>query len=265
MTSILVPVDFSDTASNALTYAIQLFGPASLKVTVFNVYGVWSTALLMKNIDGVLEENAHRKMAELLDRFRKAYPKVVFTSEIVKDEAVPAIAKKGDSGHYDYIVMGTKGASGLKEVFLGSVAGGVISKTTAPVIVVPGGHTFRPLKRILFAVDNDPFSDARVVAPLRQIATMHESEIKVLHIAENKTLQIEEALRALEDLNPSVEYAFGTGKASRDLIAYLELDFSGMVCLIRSKKGFMDRLLHESVTLKQTFDSSVPLLILHDV
>jgi nucleotide-binding universal stress UspA family protein len=160
--------------------------------------------------------------------------------------------------------MGTKGARGLKEVFLGSVAGGVISKSSLPVIVVPGGHRFRPLDEILLAVGNHPFSDAGVVDPLVRIAALHQSKLKLLHIAEEEPPQIEEALKALEAFDPSVDYTFGTGKTHKDLEEYLMKDYSGLACLIRGKKGLMERLLHKSVTLKQTFDSNVPLLILHN-
>ena len=147
---------------------------------------------------------------------------------------------------------------------MGSVAGGVVSKTSAPVIVVPDGHTYRPLEKIVFAVSDDPFSDSEVIGPLIKIADIHQSNIKVLHIADKKTPQIEKALDAMKGLNTSVDYAFGTGDTNKDLNEYLMKDFSGLVCLIREKKGFMDRLLNESVTLKQTFNSPVPLLILHD-
>ena len=265
MNKILVPVDFSDASSNALSYAIQLLGTSSLEITVLHVYGVRSTTLMMKNIDGVLEKDAKQKMDEFLKKVRKEYPDVVFTSKIIKDSAVSTIAALGDSGHYDFIVMGTKGASGLKEAFMGSVAGGVVSKTSAPVVVVPESQTFRPLDKIIWAASDHPFSDAKVMEPLRKIANLHQSEIKVLHIADKKTPHIEEALSAIEDLNPSVDYAFGTGHINKDLNEYLMKDFSGMLCLIRSKKGFMERLLNESVTMKQTFHSPMPLLILHDV
>ena len=264
MNKILVPVDFSDTSSNALSYAIQLFGSTSLEVTILHIYGARSTALLMKNIDDVLEKDAKKRMDGLLENVQKDHPEVVFKTRIVKDYAVSAIAALGDSGHYDFIVMGTKGASGLKEVFMGSVAGGVVSKTSAPVIVVPDGHTYRPLEKIVFAVSDDPFSDPEVIGPLITIAGMHQSNIKILHIADKKTPQIEKVLDAMKDLNTSVDYAFGTGDTNKDLNEYLMKDFSGLVCLIRAKKGFMDRLLNESVTLKQTFNSPVPLLILHD-
>lgn len=264
MNKILVPVDFSDASSNALSYAIQLCGASSLEITVLHIYGVRSTTLIMKNIDGVLEKNAKQRMDELLRNFQKDYPDVVFKPIITKNHAVSAIAALGDSGDYDFIVMGTKGATGLKEVFMGSVAGGVVSKTSAPVIVVPASHSFRALDEVILAVSDNPFSDAKVLEPFRRIVNMHRSNVKVLHIAAKKTPQIEKALSAIKDLNPSVDYAFGTGNTNKDLSEYLMKDFSGLVCLIRSKKGFLDRLLGESVTLKQTFNSPVPLLILHD-
>lgn len=265
MNKILVPVDFSDTSNNALLYAIQLFGASDLEITVLHTYGVQSTAaLLMKNIDGVLEKDAKDQMKNLMDKFQKDFPDVVFSPKITKSAAVSYIVALGDTGEFDFIVMGTKGASGLKEVFMGSVAGGVVSKTSAPVIVVPDGHTFRPLESIVFAVSNNPFSDAEVVQPLRNIAEMHQSSIKVLHIADDETPQVEKALKAIEDLDPSIDYAFGTGDTNKDLNEYLMRDFAGMACLIRNRKGFMERLLEESVTLKQTFNSPVPLLILHD-
>jgi hypothetical protein len=141
-------------------------------------------------------------MTELLKNFQNEYPNVVFQPKIIKNYAVPTIVALGDSDKYDFVVMGTKGASGLKEVFMGSVAGGVVSKTSAPVIVVPKGHSFRPLEQILLAVSGDPFSDAKVVEPLRSIATLHKSKIKVLHIADKKTPQIEKALSAIEDPEP---------------------------------------------------------------
>ncbi len=265
MNKILVPVDFSDASSNALSYAIQLFGGSNVEITLLHIFGARSSgALLMKNIDGVLEKDARNRMDELIRNFQKEYPDIVLKSRIVNNYAVSTIVALGDSGNYDFIVMGTKGASGLKEVFVGSIAGGVMSKTSAPVIVVPADHTFRSLEKIVFAVSDHPFSDDKVVEPLRKIATMHKSKIKVLHIADKKTPQIEKALAAIEDLNPSIDYAFGTGDVNKDLKEYLKTDFSGLVCLIRGKRGFLDRLFKKSVTLKQTFDSPVPLLILHD-
>ncbi len=184
--------------------------------------------------------------------------------KILKDYAVPAIVSLGARGAYDFIAMGTQGASGLKEVFLGSVAGGVISKTAAPVIVVPHGHAFQPLGEIVLALGDVSVSNREVIEPLRKIVEAHQCKVKVLHISEEQTDRIENVPAEIKDLNPTVEYAFGSGNIHKDLNSYLIKNNSDLLCLIRGRKGFLERIFKESVTLKQTFDSPVPLLILHD-
>jgi nucleotide-binding universal stress UspA family protein len=170
----------------------------------------------------------------------------------------------GNTGVYDFIVMGTKGASGLKEVFIGSVAGAVISRTKAPVLVVPGSYLYRPLNEIVFAISGIPFSTASVVEPLRKLAILHSCKINVQHVAEDKKLDLEKILSTIEDLAPSVTYAFGDGNINQYLNDYLTKEDARLLCLVRSKKDFFSRLFDGSVTLKQTFSSPIPLLILHN-
>jgi nucleotide-binding universal stress UspA family protein len=264
MNKILVPVDFSATALNALRYAINLFKAAPYEITVLHVFSTNPTTMVLKNIDQMIEEDSRRSLEKLVKKVHLEFPDANLKTRILKDHATTAIASLGDHGDFDYIVMGTQGASGLKEVFLGSVAGGVISKTKAPVIVVPNGHVFKPLDEIVLALSESPESGAKVEDPLRKIADMHHSKIKALHIEDQKPHEMEKALAHISDLNPSVDYAFGTGDTHDDLNNYMIENDSRMLCLIRGKKGFFERLFKESVTLKETFDSPVPLLILHD-
>ncbi len=264
MTKILVPLDFSNISSNALYYAIQLFQDSKPEITLLHAYGTWSTAMTIKNIDRMIERDSNRTLKELMAKVQKEYPDLILKPRILKDHAVEAIAELGDSGDYDFIVMGTKGASGLQEVFLGSVAGGVISKTTAPVIVVPAGFEFKPLDEIVLALSNDPVSDKKVGEPLRKLATMHQSNVKVLHIAEEGPEEVERALADFNDLNPSFDYAMGTEDINKDLNDYLSQGEASLLCMIRKHHGFASRIFKDSVTLKQTFDSPVPLLILQD-
>ncbi|MBK7409922.1 MAG: hypothetical protein IPJ40_18875 [Saprospirales bacterium] len=198
----------------------------------------------------------------MIKKIQKEEPGIVLEPKIVKSNAVSAITSLGNSGAYDFIVMGTKGARGLKEVL--EVAGGVISQTSAPVVVVPANFVYRPLDEVVFAVSDNPLSDPSVVEPLRKIAKMRQCKINVVHVAEEKTPNIQQLLSHIEDLNPSVAYAFGAGNINRRLSDYLMKGDVGLLCLIRSKKGFFSRILDESVTLKQTFNSPVPLLILHE-
>jgi nucleotide-binding universal stress UspA family protein len=265
MNKILVPVDFSDTSLNALSYAIQLFGDSEVEFTVLHTYEVSTGAFRMKSIDWILEEDAQREMDALVKRMQREEPGVVLKTKIMKSNAVSAITSLGNSGSYDFIIMGTKGASGLKEVFIGSVASGVISKTKAPVLVVPSNYLYQSWNEIVFAIGNIPLSSASVVNPLRELAMLHSCKINVLHIAVDEKLDyLEEVLSTIEDLSPSVIYTFGAGNINERLNDYLTENDTSLLCLIRSKKDFFSRIFDESVTLKQTFNSPIPLLILHN-
>jgi hypothetical protein len=173
-----------------------------------------------------------------------------------------SITSLGNSGTYDFIVMGTKGASGLKEVFIGSVAGGVIAKTKAPVLVVPGDYQYQNLNEIVFATSSEPLADPTVIEPLRQLTKLHASTINVLHISDDDKPDLEKVLHPIKDLNHTVTYARGDGNVNKRLKEHLLKEGAGLLCLIRRERGFFGRIFGESVTLKQTFSSYVPLLIL---
>ena len=53
----------------------------------------------------------------------------------------------------DLIVMGTKGASGLKEVLFGSNTVHVIKNAKCPVLAVPSEFVFESPREILFPSD----------------------------------------------------------------------------------------------------------------
>jgi nucleotide-binding universal stress UspA family protein len=264
MKKILVPVDFSDTSLSALSYAIRLFEGSPLAITVLHSYQVASSAFSMKSIDGFVEDDAQKEMDTLIKRVEGEHPNVVLIPKIVKGNAVSIITSMGDSGDYDFVIMGTKGASGLKEVFIGSVAGGVISKTQAPVLVVPADYTYQPLDEIVFAISDTMFSNVEVVDPLRKLAKMCSCKVNVLHISKDEKPDLKEIVSTIDDLNPVITYSFGTGHINERLNEYLQQEGSKLLCLIRSKRGFFNRIFDESVTLKQTFNSVVPLLVLHD-
>ena len=264
MNRILVPTDFSDLSLHALSYAIKLFEGSALELTILHTYDVTSSAFHMKSMDRIMEDDAQKEMDALLKKIQKENPDISLKHKIVKGNAVSIITSLGNGGVYDFIIMGTKGAKGLKEVFIGSVAGGVISKTKAPVIVVPGNYDYRPLNEVVFAISGMPLSDDSILEPLRKLVTMSSANINVLHIAEDIKPDLEEVISKIKDLNPSINYAFGTGNINQRLSDYIQNEDADLVCLIRSKRDFFNRLFNESVTLKQTFNSSVPLLILQE-
>ena len=218
----------------------------------------------MKNIDRILIKDAKEKLKHLLDEIKKISPHVEFKTQLVKSYAVQTIVNYGNSGNYDLIVMGTKGASGLKEVFLGSIAGGVITKTKAPVIVVPSDYEFNSPEQIVFAINDTKIFEKTDLDVLRLIVKSNASTATALHVAQS----VEDELRSDEieygNINFKVKNIEGSGHINEDIKMYLNENKADLLCLVRSKKDLLSRIFQDSVTLKQTFSSSVPLLIFHE-
>lgn len=264
MKRILVPVDFSENSLNALNYALQLFQGTSLEIVILTTYEASTNAFYIKSIDRVLEEGAQEDMDRLIRKLTAEQAEVSFVPKIIKGNAVAVITSLGNTGTYDYIVMGTTGASGLKKVFMGSVAGGVISRTTAPVLVVPTGYTFQPVRHILFAVGATRYTADNVLDPLREMVTLCGAKVDVLHVTDEQTPDLSLQLAPIDDLAPSVTYVHGDETIHESLNDYMAEHRTAMLCLVRTRRGFLSHIFNESVTLKQTFDSPVPLLVLHN-
>jgi nucleotide-binding universal stress UspA family protein len=264
MKKILVPVDFSETSENALFFACSLFGASAVEITLLHIYGTQSTVLIMKSIDGVLIKDAKQKLNALVEKVKEKAPKVQLKTKLAKNYPVQSIVSLAENDHYDFVIMGTKGASGLKEVFLGSVAGGVIAKTKIPVIVIPTTYAYRQIHTIVFAVNDIKLLKSINLEPLRLLANVNDSKINILQVAEEQSSEINESLKEVKDLDATVSHTSATGNINKDINDYLMSHSAGLLCLIRGKKGFLDRLFSDSVTLKQTFNSPVPLLVLHE-
>ena len=79
--------------------------------------------------------------------------------------------------------MGTQGATGLAEIFLGSTTNSVIKEAQTPVLAIPEGFTYQPITQIVFAIDDEGIAHAGVVKPLLQLAKKMQAPVRVFHQA----------------------------------------------------------------------------------
>ncbi len=158
MKKILVPTDFSKRAEEALKFAIQFAAKVNGKITLmhvldfpsgsFNTTGEMNSnssdivfrAEFIKGVHSRLEQIKSSLDVEVHGKIKYGNPYVSISKEIAEEEV-------------DYIIMGSNGASGLKEVFIGSVAEKVIRNADCPVIVVKGPANLENFKSIVFASD----------------------------------------------------------------------------------------------------------------
>ena len=137
---ILVPVDFSDCSKKALQYAVPFarqFGAAITLLHVVQVYYPSGSEFGMVDVpllETDLRKGAETQLATLAEQeIRKQVPN---QCEVRVGPAVPEIIAAARALESDLIILSTHGRTGLKHVFLGSVAENVVRLAPCPVLVV---------------------------------------------------------------------------------------------------------------------------------
>ncbi|MBT8325944.1 MAG: universal stress protein [Winogradskyella sp.] len=157
MNKILVPTDFSTEAENALKVAAML-----AKKYDAEIYLLHMLEIPLQEIDPV---NAHSDIPEAIFFMKLAHQKFealidsdyldgIKVHETVKSDItfneIKAACYEFD---IDLIVMGSHGASGLKEMFIGSNAEKVVRTSEVPVLVIKNEHKTFDINNFVFASD----------------------------------------------------------------------------------------------------------------
>ena len=146
MTKILFPTDFSKAAENAFFYALQLTKKLNAELLLAHVYELPDLGRALHNtskeVYEIMEMETLENFKKSIEKLRKkaeknGYGDVDFKHLMTEGEVVAKIIELATKEKSDYIVMGTTGATGLKEVFLGSVAAGVIDSSPCNVLSIP--------------------------------------------------------------------------------------------------------------------------------
>ena len=144
MVNILVPTDLSEVSKTAVQYALKIANKLGGTLTLLHVVTIIQpTRATMRLQLKSLEKDLLETSREDLEEFVKSISKQIKTEESIKvkvakgtsfNDAVKREAKKLRTG---LIVMGTKGASGLRKYVLGSNTASVIEVSHVPVLAVP--------------------------------------------------------------------------------------------------------------------------------
>lgn len=144
--NILFPTDFSETAENAFRFALHLTKKTGGQLTLIHVYELPELGRSLQNtsreVFEMMEKESRRNFQNAVEKMREiaddnGFTSVDFNQIMAEGHPVSRITALAKKESFDVIVMGTKGATGLKEVFLGSVASGVIDASPCKVLSIP--------------------------------------------------------------------------------------------------------------------------------
>lgn len=142
---ILYATDYSKASEPALQQAVDLARQNNAELLAVHVMEPvapyvagddFGGAELYMRLEESTKKDAQTSMQKLMQRLERS--KIKAKSFLLKGTAHEQIVKTAKSKKADMIVIGTHGRTGLSKLFLGSVAGRVVSSATCPVLTVRG-------------------------------------------------------------------------------------------------------------------------------
>lgn len=278
MKTILLPTDFSETSINAITYALQLFKNDECKFLILNTYQpvavftastYGSNAEIDMDLGQLFQKKSESKINALIEDMQHRFPNRLHTFKgrstfnllsLEIEELVSANA-------VDAIVMGTNGASGLKEVFIGSQTMQVIRNSKVPVLGVPAGSTFKNLEKILFTTDYKINKFQKGLSLLKQLVQTFSSRLTFLNVYQGTAFTAQqkgnkESLDRFFEYDHHLTHILESMEVIDAIKSYQSSHKVDMVVLVRNNHNFFENLIFKPVVQKIVHHSQVPFLIL---
>jgi nucleotide-binding universal stress UspA family protein len=268
---VLCPLDLSEISGRALRYADALAAWYEARLTVLFVRPGLRVTSTERDVAAFVESAIGAHAADL----RVTDGDVV--SEIVRfAAALPA----------DFVVLGTHGISGFKQLLLGSVTERVLREAPCPVLTVPPGVA-RPSPdaaspaTVVCAVDFSP-SSARALAYAVSIARKARGRLVLLHALEWFDDEVEapgpggsthgfptseeDARQGLEELLTAdaracdPELVVGHGSPAGEVLRIVRESDAGLIVLGVRGRSALDRTLFGSTAQRVVREAPCPVL-----
>jgi len=188
----------------------------------------------------------HIKISNVLD-YGNLINKIV---KIVNDENI------------DFVVMGTKGATSLKETFLGTATTKVMNATKAIVFAIPENCEYKQIKKILFLTKYN-FEDIEVLKKVIEFATVFEAHIDCLHVKsphqkDNDAFK-EEWQKIAKDQDITL-HTISNNDVEGIILEFIDLNKIDMITMHIYHKNFFKKLFQISLSKKLAFHINIPIL-----
>ncbi len=266
MKTILAPVDFSNASTNAVSFATEISKRSAARLVIVHIF--------QKRED---EDEVKNKLIFLEAELKKSFGlDLIFESVLAHGNLTDTLQKIIEVQDPDLIIMGTKGASGLKKLLIGSNTVNLISKTKVPVLVIPEVARFKDFfskgkNRIVLATDLDSLDNEKALDILKEISLLIiEPKVRVLSVRP-KNARLSGSKRTERDFllsffNPEIESERVT-IFSNSVLGGINFYLSerntdtGLLAMIARDSG---HLIQKHYTREMASHTHLPLLVLHD-
>lgn len=275
MKKILLPTDFSENAYNAVKYAAQLFKDEDCIFYLLNTYTpiIYDNSYLIYNathptLSEIYRDNSLRGLRKVDKRVKTDFPndrhefRKIASFNMLADEINEQVKEK----EIDLVVMGTKGATGAEEILLGTHTVHAIKKAIVPLLTIPSGFEFTPLKDILFPTDYE-VEYGELLQILKELVSAYDANLHILHVYFGKALTEEQetAKKKLGDLfseDAHHFYSIAKKNVPGAINDFQEENNVDLLAMVNNKHSFFENLLFRPVINQLGFHIRIPFLVI---
>jgi nucleotide-binding universal stress UspA family protein len=268
MKTILFPTDFSQNADLAMSYAVLVARQMKAKVLAVNAFDLpYSQNVMSTSLLDIMRETSENGLKEVAEKLTATG--VDFETRSLMGNPIRVVKELTKNYTDSIVVMGTKGASGVEEILIGSNTASILHSVNIPVLAIPATAQLKSIKRIVYATDFQSTRNEPAITQLGRIAKAFNAEIYILHVqlseGENVKPQREKFDRLLADVPHSYHFEQAYERdVERVIIEFGKEKDADLIALMARKHGFLEGLFHSSVTSKVAFHTKCPFLALHE-
>ncbi len=270
MKRIIVPIDFSEDALNALKYAIEMANnlQADVRMMFVKKSEKYEMPIYLDEENNKLINTIQEYFDKLISKYSDDY-KVengVFDYKIRQGVIYKEIVNQAKYNDAYCIVMGSHGASGFEEFFIGSNAFKVVSNALCPVITLRGAFKTKKIKNILMPIDSSKETHKKI-ALVAELAKQHQAKVHILGVYEQQSVaervkkHVELAEKYLTDEAIETEVTIKQGENNTDTA----LEFANntdidLITIMREQVENMFSMFFSSYAQQMVNKSAVPVL-----
>jgi nucleotide-binding universal stress UspA family protein len=276
MKKILVPIDFSETSDNAFIHALEMANVLNGELILLHTFDlpIVDNQFFPENyIDlyNTVELSEFEHFKDKIPALRtiaeqRNLGKIKLSHMLLEGDLIYNIKNAVKKESIDFVVMGTNGATGWKEFFIGTNTGSVITDIAVPVLSVPVEAKYQKIDNICFTTRfRDKDKDAlRIVLNIAKKVNAH---VKCLYVKTYYSDVTEMTYTEWKEIftNEPVQFfvipSENVKQTIQDFIIEQGID---VLSMLTYKRGFFEDLFSQSLTQKLSYKLTTPILAFHE-
>lgn len=274
MKTIIVPVDFSTTSTNATEFAGNLAAFYGAEVWLYHAFQI--PIALSEFAYALLDVPEMKKAAEHELELLKAQTLHKLSRNIIINTRAEMSALQFGLNNFcnelkpDIVVMGLSGKNTLTRLIVGSNTIRTVYDLSYPVLVVPPKAEFIPVRKIGFACDYRLVGTTTPVTLLKKIVADFHAELHVLNVDNNDShpppgKELENSL--LNELlrNAKAEFhSIESAELTEGINWFVNRSNLDWLVVIPKKHKLLEKIFKRSHTKELVYHTHIPILCIHE-